>query len=172
MRFFAGEPDDAGRTLDGIVCWPDAQLEAVHDYIQWLFPLPERSGANPWAPVLTPASIAALRASPEAQARLHAAWRRMLAFYGLVLDGEEVVPGPEFQTTASRWLTPGDHNHLRLTRMLRSLRVLGCEAEAQALWAALRRLHETESAAGRHSIADETVAYWRRAATEPLDAFR
>jgi len=25
---------------------PDEQLESIHDYIQWLFPLPERSGFN------------------------------------------------------------------------------------------------------------------------------
>src|SRR5208283_1467128 len=37
--------------------WADGQLEAVHDYIQWVFPLPERSGFNVAAPVLTRESI-------------------------------------------------------------------------------------------------------------------
>lgn len=168
MRFFAGEPDDAGRTFDEILDWPDARLEAVHDYIQWIFPLPERSGANPWAPVLTGESIAVIRDDPAAQSRLRAAYERMLVFYGFILEGERVVPGPDFAKEARNWLTPGNHNHLRLTRMVRSLRVLGCNAEAQALWSALERIHETESAAGRRSIGDETVAYWRRAATDPL----
>ena len=61
MRFFAGGADDDGRTFDEILGWDDARLEMVHDYIQWIFPLPERSGANPWAPVLDAATIAAIR---------------------------------------------------------------------------------------------------------------
>ena len=32
-------------------------LERTHDYIQWLFPLPERSSANPDAPRLSSADI-------------------------------------------------------------------------------------------------------------------
>lgn len=44
-----GAQDDCGRTLAKILSWPDDRLEAVHDFIQWMFPLPERSGANPAA---------------------------------------------------------------------------------------------------------------------------
>jgi hypothetical protein len=63
-----------------------------------------------------------------------------------------------------------NHDHLRLTRMLRSLRVLGLEREATGLWEALRALYERESAAGRRTITPETFAFWRKAATSPLDA--
>jgi hypothetical protein len=40
------EPDHRGRYLHEIQHWPDEQLESIRDYIQWLFPLPERSGFN------------------------------------------------------------------------------------------------------------------------------
>jgi len=167
-RFFAGGTDDDGRTFDEILGWRDARLEMVHDYIQWIFPLPERSGANPWAPVLDAQAIAAIRGNAEMQGRLRMAFQRMLTFYGFALEGDVVVEGPRFAASARNWLHAGNHNHLRLTRMLRSLRVLGLEREAAALWEALGTLYEREAAAGRRTITAETVAFWRRAATAPL----
>jgi hypothetical protein len=53
--------------------------------------------------------------------------------------------------------------------MLRSLRVLGLEREAGALWGALRSLYERETAAGRLTITEETFAFWRRASTSAPD---
>jgi hypothetical protein len=167
-RFFAGGGDDDGRTFDEILGWDDARLEMVHDYIQWVFPLPERSGANPWAPVLDAATIAAIRGNAEMQERLRAGFQRMLAFYGFALEGEAVVEGPRFVAASRNWLHAGNHNHLRLSRMLRSLRVLGLEREAAALWEALRVLYERESAVGRRTITPETFAFWKQAATGPL----
>ncbi len=168
MRFFAGGADDDGRTFDEILGWDDARLEMVHDYIQWIFPLPERSGANPWAPVLDAPTIAAIRGSVEMQGRLRAAFLRMLAFYGFALKGDAVEEVPRFAAASRNWLHAGNHNHLRLTRMLRSLRVLGLEREAAGLWEALRALYEHEAAGGRRSITQETFAFWRQAATARL----
>src|SRR5262245_5587601 len=60
LDFYRGEGTDAeGRRLDDILAWRDGRLEAVHDFIQWLFPLPEPSRFNPDAPLLTPHDIAA-----------------------------------------------------------------------------------------------------------------
>ena len=129
-RFFSGGEDDQGRTFDGILGWDDARLEMVHDYIQWIFPLPERSGANPWAPVLDAGCIAAIRSTPDMQVRLRAAFERMLTFYGFSLEADARGDGAAVRGASRNWLHAGDHNHLRLTRMLRSLRVLGLGREA------------------------------------------
>jgi hypothetical protein len=59
-----GAHDDRGRSLTEILAWPDDRLEDVHDFIQWLFPLPEPSGANPSAPTLDAATIQAFHATP------------------------------------------------------------------------------------------------------------
>jgi hypothetical protein len=168
VRFFTGGMDDEGRTFDEIVGWDDARLEMVHDYIQWLFPLPERSGANPSAPVLDMVSIGLIRGNAEMQRRLRAGFERMLVFYGFAPEGDALIEGPRFAAASRNWLHAGNHNHLRLTRMLRSLRVLGLDREASLLWDALSALYERESAAGRRTIAAETVAFWRRAATSPV----
>jgi hypothetical protein len=167
-RFFSGGEDDEGRTFDAILRWDDARLEMVHDYIQWIFPLPERSGANPRAPVLDAAAIAAIRGSAEMQGRLRAAFERMVTFYGFALAEDAVLEGPRFASAAPNWLHAGNHNHLRLTRMLRSLRVLGLEREAAALWSALRAVYELERAAGRRTITEETLAFWQDAAMAPV----
>ena len=47
IGFYSGTlPDHRGCCLHEIQKWADGQLETAHDYIQWLFPLPERSGFN------------------------------------------------------------------------------------------------------------------------------
>ena len=168
LAFYAGVGlDGEGRMHAQILSWPDARLEAVHDYIQWLFPLPEPSGANPSAPLVTPRVAAAFRASEPMRGRLREAWLRMLGFYGL-----EVELGPDalgsvrqagaFAERAQNWLTPYNHNHLRLTRILRSLHVLGLEQESAALFQALEAIYAAEPAAGRR-ITAETFRYWQRA---------
>ena len=84
LAFYRGDaPDWNGRRLEEIWSWTDERLEAVHDYIQWMFPLSVRSGANPAAPILGPMSIEAFAASEALRERLDRSLRVMLRFYGL-----------------------------------------------------------------------------------------
>ena len=116
--------DSAGRRIAEVLAFDDAALEHRHDFVQWLFPLPEPSVAVPGSPVLTDADAAAIRADPAAQANLAAAATRMLAFY----------------RGADAWLAPFDHNHLRITRIIRSLRLLAGDAAADGFRAEVLRL--------------------------------
>lgn len=148
VRFHAGDaPDGRGRWLADIQGWDDGRLESVHDYIQWLFPLPEPSGFNPGAPLLTAEDIAAFHREPALRAALLASWQRMQRFYKLP-DG------------AAHWLTPGNHNMLRLTRILRCLHLLGLQAAADAL---LRDLEALYAGGAARAIGPVTLEYWRRA---------
>ena len=162
-----GAPDDANRTLAQILAWDDRRLESIHDYIQWLFPLPERSGANPSAPTLDDATIAAFRSTPMMRDSLRQAFLRMLRFYGLAwTDGPapNVTRSANFAVRSQEWLSPMNHNHLRLTRILRSLRLLGLEAESAALFRALDAIHQEFP--GR--ITERTFDYWKEAAAAKL----
>jgi hypothetical protein len=129
IEFYSGaEPDHRGRYLHEIQQWADGQLEVVHDYIQWLFPLPEPSGFNLAAPVLTRESIQEFRARPDLQGKLRVSFLRMLHFYGFEArsgEGITVTRAPNLAANATGWLSPGNHNHLRITRILRCLTVLG-----------------------------------------------
>ena len=73
--------DSSGRTIEAVLAMDDAALETTHDYIQWLFPLATMS-ENVWSsPILTREDETAIRESPEVQANMHRALKRMEAFY-------------------------------------------------------------------------------------------
>ncbi|MFZ0631035.1 MAG: opioid growth factor receptor-related protein [Acidobacteriaceae bacterium] len=156
--------DDCGRTLAEILAWSDDRLEAVHDFIQWLFPLPERSGANPAAPILDKATIETFHATAAMRDRLRQAFERMLRFYGLSWTASEtggvVERLPNFRERAQNWLWPMNHNHLRLTRILRSTLLLGLEAESRALFHALNSIYREYP----DRISARTHAFWIDAA--------
>jgi hypothetical protein len=167
IGFYSGtEPDHRGRYVHEIQAWPDDQLEAIHDYIQWLFPLPERSGFNVVAPVLTRESIQEFRTQPDLQQQLRGSFLRMMSFYGFETRfGKQitVTRAPNFAAKATGWLSPGNHNHLRITRILRCLTVLGLEAEAKAFFGCLSEIYEDEQNKTLPAISDETMLYWREA---------
>ena len=53
VPFYLGDkPDLEGRRIQQIWTWDFVELECVHDYIQWLFPLSEKSRFNSHAPNL------------------------------------------------------------------------------------------------------------------------
>jgi hypothetical protein len=146
IAFYAGQrPDHRGRLLSEIQSWDFDQLEDVHDFIQWLFPLPEPSPVNPAAPTLDRTTIEEFRRRPDLQAALLTSFKTMLAFYGFKLAGEtppQIERGPNFKERSANWLSPNNHNHLRITRILRALRLLGLEAYAQAFFAALDAVYK------------------------------
>jgi Opioid growth factor receptor (OGFr) conserved region len=163
IGFYEGSAsDDRGRFRDDILWFDDHQLEEIHDFIQWLFPLPERSGANPSAPRLDDTAIDSFRRRPELRAALRRSLDRMLRFYGLEWSGDCIAKSPSF-STHSHWLAQGNHNHLRLTRMLRSLRLLGEAQAARALFAALSDIYHEERRTGRNRISEHTFSFWRSA---------
>ena len=165
LRFYRLDGTDArGRTLTEIWAWDAARLEGVHDYIQWLFPLPEPSAFNPKAPILTPETIAAFRADAQLRERLLRSLALMLDFYGLALDSVGngapwIEPAPGFAAKSRGWLHAGDHNHLRLTRILTSLRLLGRDDHSQALYRCLAGIAGDHP----HAISATTLDYWRKA---------
>ena len=144
VAFLQGEgTDDRGRSVFDVLAFDDAALERTHDFIQWLFPLAEPSGAVPDAPVLTPDDVLAIGESGMALCALAAATDRMDAFYRATHD----------------WLMPNDHNHLRITRIIRSLRLLVGDREADAFRAAiLARVEAT-----RAPISLRSRGYWATA---------
>ena len=100
-------------------------FRAVHDFIQWLFPLPEPSRFNLNAPLLTAEDIVTFRSDPQLQGGLARSFERFLAFLGLVVreDGQ-VAEGPHFSARLDdAWAYP-NHNWLRISRVLRSLSLL------------------------------------------------
>ncbi|MGV8929315.1 MAG: opioid growth factor receptor-related protein [Brevundimonas sp.] len=144
VAFLEGEgPDGRGRNVLDVIAFGDVRLETTHDYIQWLFPLDEPSDAAPGSPVLSPADVAEIRGSDMAQCALAAGVDRMSAFY----------------LTTHDWLMPNDHNHRRITRIIRSLRLLRDDETADAFRATIL----TRVEATRAPISARSLGYWATA---------
>jgi hypothetical protein len=163
VQFYRGTgKDHAGRGLLDILSWPDTQLEFEHDYIQWLFPLLARSHFNPDAPCLTEADIAAFQSDTVCRQNLLRAFRRILSFYGFTCDDSDpddiyIAPALTFDLRCRVWLNPNNHNYLRLTRILTSLRLLGCRPYAEGLFQCLKQIYLQHGG----KIGQETFKYWR-----------
>jgi len=115
VSFLEGKtPDHRSRILAMLLQQTDHQAETTHDYIQWLFPLNEPSRSVNGAPVLTEMEIDEIRKSGLAQANLakSARW-----FFG-------------FLERNDRWITKYNHNHLRINRVIKSLRLLTSDKAA------------------------------------------
>ena len=107
-------PDHRGRILAMLLQQTDHQAETTHDYIQWLFPLNEPSRSVNGAPVLTELDIDEIRQSSLAQSNLAESARWFLGFL----------------ERNNHWVTKYNHNHLRITRVIKSLRLLASDEAA------------------------------------------
>ena len=115
VGFLEGKtPDHRGRIFAMLLQQTDHQAETTHDYIQWLFPLDEPSRSVNGAPVLTELDIDEIRQSSLAQANLVKSARWFLGF----LERNNL------------WVTKYNHNHLRITRVIKSLRLLASDEAA------------------------------------------
>ena len=163
LAFYRGlGTDHRGRTLSGILSFSDSELESCHDYIQWLFPLRSASHYNLEAPVVDADVEQIFRQDSGLQQELHRVVLRMLQFYGVVL--RETPQGFELLVPQDicdfHWMTPDNHNHKRLCRMLGSLKLLGLETHVAALWQGLQRLAQSHPGC----ISGATLTHWRLAA--------
>lgn len=148
---FYGEEDGIasnGYSREQLLAWSDEDWEQEHDFIQWLFPLKDASNYNPDAPVLSESAILWFRSDPLLQQRLRQSFQRWLGFCGLGYVENHVVqmkPRPEV------WDWP-NHNWLRVTRVLKSLTLLGLQNEANDFHRFLYSMKER--------VGPETWGYW------------
>lgn len=162
--YYGSHPDDRGRFLAEIVKQDDIWLEIAHDYIQWLFPLTEHSRVNPSAPILTRTDIAAFRQDELLQTHMRAALARMLRFYGLTQRAGAVTKAGNWNERKDNWFTEPTHNNLRITRILKSMSILGLQQDAHAFLSVLETLVATEPHCG---IPVQSLNFWRTAVTMP-----
>ena len=86
----------------------DEDFESKHSFIQWAFPTPESSNQVSNAPVLDLETAVWLAEKPEVSAFLEAMTVRFL----------------EFLSVNEHWKQRYNHNHLRISRAIQSLRLL------------------------------------------------
>jgi hypothetical protein len=104
-------------------------LESRHGYIQWLFPVQSRSGANSQSQELFAHEIAAMVADAAVRDRVRDAYAMMLEFYGLRLADNDTGRVERSSDWAARFahLDSASHNFLRISRILKSIGDLSFE---------------------------------------------
>ena len=154
--------------------WTDEKLEFAHDYIQWLFPLKEPSNFNPDAPLLTDEDIVIFKADPELQQAVFQSFHRFLKFLGLICRydattqkwttkkieagltgiGDEFLTKNEVAKKQVLWTEP-NHNWMRITRCLTSLRLLGHDEASSSFFAVLCEIYDEDT-----GVSQNTFDYW------------
>ena len=137
------ETNSSGWLLSHVWKFNDTQIENTHTFIQWVFPTDEPSRATPGSPVLDEEQILEIQNNDQAKQNLSksADW-----FFN-------------FLRRNNYWRKAHDHNHLRITRVIKSLRLLCGDDEAdyykEQFWQLL--------GADISQIPSKTIEYWEDA---------
>ncbi len=153
-------PDFWGRWLRDIWQWDFEQLEETHNYIQVLFPNFDPSFFNPWACTLDQKTVEAFHKNQSLRDNLNRSLALMIDFYGLEQNaGDQIIKGQHFPERAPYWISPFNHNFLRITRILLCLRALGLAEKARAFFHFLQTVYPEFA----EEIGEETLTYWHQA---------
>lgn len=160
--FYSGlGKDSAGRTYAELVTMPLDEMEVTHDYIQWLFPLREKSNFNFDAPVLTDEDVELFKSNSQINYHLNLAFDKILMFFGVVRLGTinecQFFKGPNYEAQKNVIFGKFNHNHLRVTRVLACLSICGLRPWAEAFLKFLKQ---------NCTISDNTLKYWEDAVTK------
>jgi hypothetical protein len=160
LSFLRGDgPNGAGTSIGEVLEQDDDWWETKHDFVQWLFPNPLPSRANPRAPLLTEEALEAIQSDLILQANVDRALVRFTQFlgFGLTPEGDYVLL-ETWPIAKKRWFGRDTHNGLRITRVLKFLVSIGREEQAEALVGALLHMCRAEAGCGITPIAR---SYWR-----------
>lgn len=174
LPFFRGTGTDTrGRSLAQIREYGLEQMELVHDYIQWVFPTDEESMFNMHAPLLTHELQQAFKDDAPLRDELRSNLTCFCHFLGLELRGGgglelKIVRGSSFhERVPDCWsaMFGGNHNWLRISRVLHCLGLSSLPDEQHALMACLEEIFDFGLAQ-----CSSAMPHWRkRASTTPSD---
>ncbi len=160
--------DNKGRRLFHVLGLSNYQLEHSHDLVQWLFPTTEKSAFNSDAPVLTEEDVSVFQEDKVMRENLRRSYHRFLNLLGPKEEEGKVVRGENFQERYGDCWSAWNHNFLRITRAISSLRTLGLMQEAWRLYEGVLDIARTEG----FGTFDHTFLYWKAAVTgQPFPKF-
>ncbi len=118
---FDNGTDHIGRKISDIWILDNFTLEHDHSYIQWLFPIDKSTKFNLHAPILSQSDRDRFKESPHLKANQQKSLARMSNFFGLDWTDGVFLAKPELHMRTHIWLKRGGHNHLRISRIIKSL---------------------------------------------------
>ena len=139
------EPDFKNRFLNDIWNFSDEDIEHTHDFIQLLFPLNKKSESVFHGYYLnTESSIINIKSNDLAKSNIVKSSKWFLSFL----------------ERNSHWRRRHDHNYLRITRIIKSLRLLVSDDEADTFYQLMLNILTEED---RLKINSETLEFWKSA---------
>ena len=151
-NFYVNEEKDLyGRTFNDILNKNKFWLEFSHNYIQRLFPLNENSKYDKTAPILTIELIQNMKNNNIVRENMLKALDVMLRLYSI-----QDYPN---NIKWHYWITPYNHNYKRLTRIIKSLKLIDLEEYALSLYDYLTLIYNKFPLL----IGKETFEYWTNA---------
>ena len=139
------EPDFKNRFLNDIWNFSDEDIEHTHDFIQLLFPLNEKSESVFHGYYLnTESAIFNIKSNDLAKSNIVKSSKWFLSFL----------------ERNSHWRRRHDHNYLRITRIIKSLRLLVSDEEADIFYKLFTELLDDGL---KKKINPLTFFYWENA---------
>ena len=136
-------------------------MENKHDYVQWIFPTDQESNFNANSYKLLPKECAIMKDSMEIAIRYIAYYSLFLNFIGAelvdVVSGKiDVLKDERMRRLRFNNLNKNTHNHLRITRILKSLELFGFKCYKKELYTFLFAHHEEFK-----SCKDSMLCFWK-----------
>jgi len=151
INFFQNEINNIdGLKYNDILNYDNKRLEDRHNYIQYLFPLPVKSKYNPDTPVIDQIFINEAIINMKIRKNIIKSFLKMLNFYGYnyTVKPFNIIDKGE----PKQWLSRGNHNYLRITRILKFLMLVGMELLAYKFVEQLCKL--------RDKIDEDSFNFW------------
>ena len=148
-------PDYKGRFHKEILLFSDEQLEQCHDQIQWLFPLHEESAYAKTYPIVTKELIDAIFNDWYAEEAIEKAYFRIRDFLNIYDYTVQDHLKPKYKEHS--WCVDGNHNLLRITRIIRCLRLFDIRDFA------IRFYNNAMALGVQYDLNEKTLKYWTKA---------
>jgi hypothetical protein len=160
LRFLAGEKNHQGYTYQDYLDKDWDEFEKCSGHFQWLFPLHEESNFNSQAPIVTEADIDFYDYKMDDKT-----WNTIRSNLGKGVKRYRYQLGlqPKDNVLIDEWARRWDHNHLRITRAIRSLRLFDLEDTART-----QLFNPVITYAKRFDKDGTTLLYWWKAMFEPV----
>lgn len=153
IAFLNGQcPDHCGRSIDDILQMNYREIENTHDFIQWIFPTSEKSGSLSAAPILNKKDIQTIRERRKIKNNM----RRCATWFLSFLEQSDV------------WKRSYNHYQLRISRVIKCLKLAGLESEASVFH---QRIFEMLGDA-QDKINSDALIFWNEAVRKKLVAPR
>lgn len=152
LDFLSGWGTDyQGRRYSEMVAVDDVRMEECHDQIQWMFPLHEGSNFAFCYPIINSEISKIARTDVQIIKNILSATNRMHQFFGI---------GLYYNTEKWTWCKDLDHNLLRITRIIRSLRLFGLESDSRFFFTSV------SIPAIKKGVMKKTLEIWTKALTD------